>query len=136
MPTAVPESNRGSNATITMSREDLMILSVKKLKHLLKERDLPASHAAKSTLVDRLRAGKKAGPKSSKERRARRSQAKVVADRARHAKWMAKKRLNDPEYRQAERARDAERKRRSRSKPEYRQAERERPPRLLLECRP
>jgi len=42
MPTAVPESNRGSNATITMSREDLMSLSVKKLKHLLKERDLPA----------------------------------------------------------------------------------------------
>jgi hypothetical protein len=45
MPTAVPESNRGSNATITMSREDLMALSVQELKDMLKERDLPAGHA-------------------------------------------------------------------------------------------
>jgi hypothetical protein len=67
MPTAVPELNRGSNATITMSREYLMALSVKKLKHLLKERDLPAGHAAKSTLVDRLLEGKKKAPKSNAE---------------------------------------------------------------------
>ena len=86
MPTAVPDSNRGSNATITMSREDLMALSVKKLKHLLKERDLPAGHAAKSTLVDRLLVGKKKAPKSIKERvsahRANRTEEQKKADRA------------------------------------------------------
>ena len=68
MPTAVPDSNPGSNATITMSREDLMALSVKKLKDMLKERDLPAGHAKKSTLVDRFLNGKKKAPKSDAER--------------------------------------------------------------------
>ena len=139
MPTAMPESNRGSNATITMSREDLMALSVKKLKHLLsgsnatitmskedlmtlsveklkhllKERDLPTGHAAKSTMADRLLKGKKkAVPKSNAERmaksRASRSQAKVVADRARDAKYKRRSR-SKPENRQAERERNAKR---------------------------
>ena len=69
MPTAVPDSNPGSNATITMSREDLMALSVKKLKDMLKERDLPAGHAKKSTLVDRFLNGEKKAPKSDAERK-------------------------------------------------------------------
>ena len=90
MPTAVPDSNRGSNATITMSREDLMALSVKKLKHLLKERDLPAGHAAKSTLVDRLLKGKKKAPKSNAERsaasRAARTQVQKNEDTDRNTK--------------------------------------------------
>ena len=118
MPTAVPESNRGSDATITMSREDLMALSVKKLKHLLKERDLPAGHAAKSALVDRLLEGKKKAPKSNAERkatsRATRSQAKVVADRARDAKYKRRSR-SKPENRQAERERNAKRMAKKRS---------------------
>ena len=86
MPTAAPESNRGSNATITMSREDLMALSVQELKDMLKERDLPAGHAAKSTLVDRLLEGKKKAPKSNAERKAtsrkNRSPTKIAEDRA------------------------------------------------------
>ena len=98
MPTAVPDSNPGSNATITMSREDLMALSVKKLKHLLKERDLPAGHAAKSALVDRLLEGKKKAPKSNAERlatsRKNRSPAKIAEDTARNTKQKATSRAN------------------------------------------
>ena len=93
MPTAVPDSNPGSNATITMSREDLMALSVKELKDMLKERDLPVRNAKKSTLVDRLLEGKKKAPKSTKERvsahRATRSQAKIAEDTARNTKQKA-----------------------------------------------
>ena len=93
MPTAVPDSNRGSNATITMSREDLMALSVKELKDMLKERDLPVRNAKKSTLVDRLLEGKKKAPKSNAERmassRANRTQAQKNKDMDRNTDRMA-----------------------------------------------
>jgi hypothetical protein len=98
MPTAVPDSNPGSNATITMSREDLMALSVKKLKDMLKERDLPAGHAKKSTLVDRFLNGKKKAPKSNADRmaasRKNRSPAKIAEDTARNTKQKATSRAN------------------------------------------
>jgi len=113
MPTAVPDSNRGSNATITMSREDLMALSVKKLKDMLKERDLPAGHAKKSTLVDRFLNGKKKAPMSNAERQAKhkanRTQAKKNEDTDRHTERMAALRSNKA-YRDKENERERERK--------------------------
>ena len=88
-------------------------VSVKKLKHLLKERDLPAGHAAKSTLVDRLLEGKKKAPKSNAERkatsRANRSQAKKNKDTDRNTDRMAVLRSNKA-YRDKENNREKERK--------------------------
>ena len=111
MPTAVPDSIRGSNATITMSREDLMAMSVKKLKDMLKERDLPAGHAKKSTLVDRFLKGKKKAPKSNAERmassRANRTQAQKNKDTDRNTDRMAVLRSNKA-YRDKENKRKAE----------------------------
>ena len=109
MPTAVPDSIRGSNATITMSREDLMAMSVKKLKDMLKERDLPVRNAKKSTLVDRLLEGKKKAPKSNAERkatsRANRSQAKKNEDTDRNTEEKAALRSNKA-YRDKENERE------------------------------
>ena len=59
VPTAAPDSNRGNSATPhdvkSKRRLGVAHLSVKKLKRLLKERDLPlpAGNARKSTLVKR-----------------------------------------------------------------------------------
>jgi hypothetical protein len=70
------------NTPTSVAGDNYEGLTSKALKKLCSERDLAVrgDHAA---LVSRLRAGKKAGPKSSKERvsahRTTRSQAKVVA---------------------------------------------------------
>ena len=109
------------NTPTSVAGDNYEGLTSKALKKLCSERDLAVrgDHAA---LVSRLRAGKKAGPKSSKERvsahRTTRSQAKVVADKARNAGWMEQARANRTEEEVvADRAHNA-------------------PPRLLLACRP
>jgi len=144
MPSTAPDSNPGNNATITMSREDLMALSVKKLKHLLKERDLPAGHAAKSALVDRLLEGKKKAPKSNAERkatsRATRSQERVVADRALNAEQVSAHRATrSEEQKKADRALNTEQVSAHRATRSQAKVVADRalntPPRLLLEFR-
>ena len=76
------------NTPNTVAGDDYAHLSSKVLKRLCNERGLAVrgDHAA---LVGRLRAGKKAGPKSSTERSAKsrnnRTETQVVADRARDA---------------------------------------------------
>ena len=88
------------NTPTSVAGDNYEGLTSKALKKLCSERDLAVrgDHAA---LVSRLRAGKKAGPKSSKERvsahRTTRSQAKVVADKARNAGWMEQARANRTE---------------------------------------
>ena len=110
----------GNTPTCSIAGDDYGHLSSKALKQLCIERGLAVrgDHAA---LVGRLRAGKNAGPKSSKERMAKsranrteeqkkadralnteqvsahrvaRSQAKVVADKARNADGMEQARDN------------------------------------------
>ena len=107
----------GNTPTCSIAGDNYEGLTNKALKKLCSERGL-AVRGDKFALVGRLRAGKKAGPKSSKEQmaksRASRSQAKVVADRARDAKYKRRSR-SKPENRQAERERNAERMAKKRS---------------------
>ena len=78
----------GNTPTCSIAGDDYGHLSSKALKQLCIERGLAVrgDHAA---LVGRLRAGKKAGPKSPKERMAKsrnnRTETQVVVDRARDA---------------------------------------------------
>jgi hypothetical protein len=85
----------GNTPTCSVAGDNYEGLTSKALKKLCSERGL-AVRGDRAALVSRLRAGKKAGPKSSKERvsahRATRSQAKVVADRALNTKQKAKSR--------------------------------------------
>jgi dihydroxyacetone kinase len=77
VPTAAPDSNRGNSATPHYVKRRLGVahLSVKKLKRLLKERDLPlpAGNARKSTLVKRaMQSGRQqtrpTGPRQGRQR--------------------------------------------------------------------
>ena len=120
----------GNTPTCSVAGDNYEGLTSKALKKLCSERGL-AVRGDHTALVSRLRAGKKAGPKSSKERkaksRANRTEEQKKADRALNTERMAKSRASRSQAKVvADRARDAKRKRRSRSNPEYRQAERER----------
>jgi hypothetical protein len=98
----------GNTPTCSVAGDNYEGLTSKALKKLCSERGL-AVRGDRAALVGRLRAGKKAGPKSSNDRkaksRANRSQAKVVADRALNTKQKAKSRANrTDEQKKADRA--------------------------------
>ena len=83
-----------------------MAKTATQLKALLKEKDLPAGDAAKSTLVDRLLKGKKKAPKSNAERqathKANRSDAKKEEDTARNTEHKTSSRKTRSEAKKEE----------------------------------
>ena len=107
------------NTPTTVAGDDYGHLSSKALKRLCTERGLAVrgDHAA---LVGRLRAGKKAGPKSSKERMAKsrnnRTEDRSVADRALNMEQVSAHRATRSQAKVvADRARDAGRKEQARA---------------------